>query len=133
LSAFPARRASGFRIHRGTGVAFARVANTRILVTCALALALVPRAGRALPDLSPEIYDVTIETGVTVASGDVAEGCAATTDNRILIRFGVRSHNLGADALVMGDPGCPTAPPIRTRCTRMSCSSAARRKVADLT
>lgn len=89
MSAFPARRASGFPIHRGTGVAFARVANTRILVTCALALALVPRAGRALPDLSPEIYDVTIETGVTVASGDVAEGCAATTDNPILIRFGV--------------------------------------------
>jgi len=48
-----------------------------------------------------------IETGQTVAAGDVAEACAASTDDRTLVRFGVRSHNVGADPIVLGDPGCP--------------------------
>ena len=34
------------------------------------------RPALALPDLTPEIYAVKIDTGQSVSSGDFAEGCA---------------------------------------------------------
>jgi hypothetical protein len=93
-------------MRRGTRVASRYVPHPRALLA-ALLLSLLPRLGHALPNLTPEIYDVSLESGVSVASGDVAEGCAGTTDGRTLVRFGVRSYNLGPDTLVAGDPGCP--------------------------
>jgi len=72
-------------------------------------LLLVAGAGPALalPDLTPEIYAVEIDTHQTVGSGDVAEGCAGATSGRTLLRFGVRAHNVADQPEVIGDPGCP--------------------------
>ena len=75
----------------------------------ALPLLLAGIAGRAwaLPDLVPEVDDVSVESGQTVSSGDVAEGCAGATRDRTLVRFGVRFWNRGTDTLVVGTPDCP--------------------------
>jgi lysyl oxidase len=61
----------------------------------------------ALPDLTPELYGIRFDPNQTVIPGDVAEGCAGATGGRLLLRFGVRFHNVGLDPLVIGDPGCP--------------------------
>ena len=61
----------------------------------------------AEPDLTPEIYGVSREANQTIGSGDVAEGCAGATDDRTLLRFGMRVHNVGDAPEVIGDPGCP--------------------------
>jgi len=58
-------------------------------------LVVAVRPALALPDLTPEIYAVEIDTDQTVSSGDVAEGCAGATSGRTLLRFGVRA---GSDA-----------------------------------
>jgi len=60
----------------------------------------------ALPDLVPEITDVSVDLG-DVLQGDVVEGCAGGRYNRKLVRFSLRTRNVGADDLVMGNPGCP--------------------------
>lgn len=74
-----------------------------------LVLALVALAAdaSALPDLTPEIDDVRIETNQTVSAGDVAEGCAAARQGRTLVRFGVRFWNRGTEPMRVGAPGCP--------------------------
>ena len=77
------------------------------LVVALLTIPLLVRPARALPDLTPEIYDVAVETGQTVDPGDVADGCAGSTSGLTLVRFGVRSWNVGPDPLVIGDIGCP--------------------------
>ena len=77
------------------------------LLLAAGVLTSLPRLALGLPDLAPEVYGIEIVSGVSVSSGDVAEGCAASTDDRVLLRFGLRSRNVGPDALVVGDPGCP--------------------------
>jgi len=76
-------------------------------LSLAFLLAVAPGVSHALPDLTPEIYAVFLDTDATVGSGDVAEGCAGATTGRTLLRFGVRSTNVGATALHTGDPGCP--------------------------
>jgi hypothetical protein len=76
-------------------------------VPLALLFAVLPRLAHALPDLTPSIYGVFLDADATVGSGDVAEGCAGATTGRTLLRFGVRSINVGATPLEMGDPGCP--------------------------
>jgi lysyl oxidase len=60
-----------------------------------------------LPDLRPEITNWDIQVGVTVAPGDVAEGCAESTSGVDLLRFGVRVMNMGTADLFFGDPQCP--------------------------
>src|SRR5690242_12239084 len=70
-------------------------------------LGLVAASAFALPDLEPEIYGVNFDANQSVTTGDVAEGCAGGTSDRLLLRFGVRFHNVGPDALVIGDPLCP--------------------------
>ncbi len=65
----------------------------------------IPPGG--LSDLEPEITDVGLDVNTSVASGDVAEGCAETTSNLDLLRFGVKSWNVGTADLVLGDPQCP--------------------------
>jgi hypothetical protein len=64
-------------------------------------------SGQPLPDLYPQITDVSIQKNQTVSTGDVAEGCAAATDGRTLIRFSHAAWNGGAGDLLMGDPACP--------------------------
>jgi hypothetical protein len=55
----------------------------------------------------PEAFDLQIERNASVDPGDVAEGCAGGPTGRTLLRFGLRTRNVGAGDLVLGDPGCP--------------------------
>lgn len=64
------------------------------------------RPALALPDLVPDVFDVAVATG-DVLAGDVAEGCAGGRFGRRLVQFSLRTLNLGASDLVMGNPGCP--------------------------
>jgi hypothetical protein len=82
-----------------------RTAPALVLV---LLLAWAPPAARALPDLAPEIYDVAIDRDASVDPADVTEGCAGATTGRTLVRFGFRTHNVGDEPEVIGDPGCPS-------------------------
>ena len=61
----------------------------------------------ALPDISPEIYDVAVDFDATVDPGDVEEGCAGAQTGRVLVNFTTKSHSLGPHDLFLGDPGCP--------------------------
>jgi Tol biopolymer transport system component len=72
----------------------------------ALAGLLVSSNARALPDLTEEIQNVSIQLGATVGAGDVAEGCASSTSGVDLLRFGVRTRNAGTTDFVLGDPQC---------------------------
>ena len=65
-------------------------------------------AAPGLPDLIPEIADVSIEQNATVASGDVAEGCAESTAGVDLLRFTARTRNASSADMVLGDPLCPS-------------------------
>ena len=79
------------------------------LVVLGLALPRWAGAGAsaALPDLVPEAFEVTFQRGAGVNPGDVVEGCAGGATGRTLLRFSLRTRNLGAGDLVLGDPGCP--------------------------
>ena len=74
-------------------------------LVAALAL-LAPAPAAALPDLVPEISDVSIGFD-DVNVGDVVEGCATGQFNRRLVQFSLRTYNNGADDLFLGNPGCP--------------------------
>src|SRR5215470_1527267 len=79
----------------------------RWLVAAVAALGLVRTAGAALPDLVPEAFDIAIVQGTSVDPGDVVEGCAGAATGRTLLRFSLRTRNVGAGDLFLGDPGCP--------------------------
>jgi hypothetical protein len=64
--------------------------------------------GSGLPDLTPEISNVSVVFNTTAASGDVAEGCAESTSNVDLMRFSVTSRNVGSADFALGNPGCPS-------------------------
>ncbi len=66
----------------------------------------LPGAASALPDLVPEITDLTVLVR-DVIQGDVDEGCAGGRFDRHLVSFSLRTRNNGADDLVLGSPGCP--------------------------
>lgn len=68
--------------------------------------ALVGRAA-ALPDITPEIFDVAVHNNRAVDPGDVVEGCTTAATGRKLIDFSIRTRSLGPDDLVMGNPLCP--------------------------
>ena len=74
---------------------------------CTASCTCVPPAN-GLPDLVPEIVDVSVAFNTTVASGDVVEGCAEATSGVDLLRFGAYSRNLGTADFTLGDPLCPT-------------------------
>ena len=76
-----------------------------MLATTWLAGTMVARAAD-LPDLVPQVYGITVGTE-NVAPADVVEGCAGGTTHRRLIRFGLRTRNVGAGDLVLGNPQCP--------------------------
>jgi hypothetical protein len=65
-----------------------------------------PASARAAFDRVPEVFGVGVEIG-DVAQADVDEGCAGGTTGRKLLRYALRARNVGADDLVLGDPGCP--------------------------
>lgn len=79
-----------------------------IVLGCILALAgLVPAPpAAALPDLVPEVYDLGVVVR-DVLQADVDEGCAGGRYGRRLVSFSLRTHNVGPDDLVLGNPGCP--------------------------
>lgn len=78
---------------------------TRRILFCLL---LLPAArALALPDLTSEVFDVELVPGSRVDPGDVVEGCADAEDGRTLLRFSLRTRNVGASDLVLGEPGCP--------------------------
>ena len=72
-----------------------------------MVLACARLARAALPDLVAEAFDLRIERDASVDPGDVAEGCAGGPSGRTLLRFGLRTRNVGEGDLVLGDPGCP--------------------------
>ena len=56
----------------------------------------------------PEISDVSLQLGTTVAAGDVAEGCAEATSGVDLLRFGALSRNVGTADSCSAIRGCPS-------------------------
>jgi hypothetical protein len=94
---------------------------------CTPACSCVPPPG-GLPDLRPEITDWSVQQNATVASADVAEGCAESVTGVTLLRFGVSMHNDGTKDFELGAPECPSpcsAHPLEV-CTNpeFSCSAA---------
>jgi hypothetical protein len=77
----------------------------RAAVIAVVAVARI--AGAALPDLVTEAFDVEIEQGAGVDPGDVVEGCAGGASGRTLLRFSMRTRNVGNGDVFLGDPGCP--------------------------
>lgn len=65
-----------------------------------------PTSSLALPDLVPEVFDLSVRVG-DVLEGDVEEGCAGGRYSRRLVKFSLRTRNIGLDDLTLGDPGCP--------------------------
>ncbi|HTO54613.1 MAG TPA: lysyl oxidase family protein [Myxococcota bacterium] len=63
--------------------------------------------GVALPDLVPAVSDISVEFDADVDEGDVAEGCAAATTHRDLLRLSLTTENLGAGPVELGNPMCP--------------------------
>jgi hypothetical protein len=68
------------------------------------------RAQGALPDLVADIAEhlvpIEVQRNATVPAEDVAEGCAAATGGRTLVRFTLTTLNQGSADVVLGDPGC---------------------------
>ena len=75
--------------------------------SCDASCACTPSGG-AMPDLVPEVVDWYLQFGATVDPGDVAEGCAEQLSGSDLLRFGVRTLNLGNGDLFLGNPQCPS-------------------------
>lgn len=76
-----------------------------------LALVCVAFADEAvaqgLPDLRPELGNITVRVGQSVSDADVAEGCAGGTTNRTILGFDHTAWNDGPGNISLGDPGCP--------------------------
>jgi len=85
----------------------ARGAKTAALVALALLAGARLAPAQALPDLVPGVSDVHLEEDADVDSGDVAEGCAADTIARDLLRLTLFTFNDGQASLDLGDPNCP--------------------------
>jgi cysteine-rich repeat protein len=101
------------------------IAVATVVVIILAALAGAPSA-LALPDLTPEIFDIELAVG-SVDPGDVVEGCAGGENDRLLLHFSLRSRNLGPSDLVLGDPQCPdcsTNPGVTCGNPLFECSTA---------
>ncbi|HXC49309.1 MAG TPA: lysyl oxidase family protein [Candidatus Limnocylindrales bacterium] len=84
-----------------------RAARTVGAGLAAAAIGLLgPVRASALPDLVPEIFNITVATQ-NVLAGDVVEGCAGGQYDRRLVKFSLKTTNIGPDDLILGDPGCP--------------------------
>jgi subtilisin-like proprotein convertase family protein len=75
-------------------------------VAAAVAALLAPATAGALPDLVPEISDLSVIVR-DVIQGDVDEGCAGGRFDRRLVSYSLRTRNVGNDDLFLGSPGCP--------------------------
>ncbi|HYD50686.1 MAG TPA: lysyl oxidase family protein [Terriglobales bacterium] len=67
----------------------------------------LPRTAAALPDLVAEVFDIEVVRNSRVDPGDVIEGCTDAEFGRHLLRFSLRTRNVGSTDLVLGAPGCP--------------------------
>src|SRR5262249_48928396 len=76
---------------------------------CTTSCTCIAPAG-GLPDLTPQLIDIGIEYGTSVAQGDFAEGCAEATSGVTLLRFTVTTQNIGSADFFLGDPACPQPP-----------------------
>ncbi len=85
----------------------ARAAKPALVIALALLGLSSAASAQLLPDLVPEVSDVRVEFGGTVAAGDVAEGCAGATTGRDLVRLSLTTRNIGPGAETLGDPMCP--------------------------
>jgi CDP-diacylglycerol--glycerol-3-phosphate 3-phosphatidyltransferase len=86
----------------------AREAKAALAVALALLGLSSPAAAQApLPDLKPEVSDLLVEYDASVDQGDVAEGCAAATDHRDLVRLSLTTRNDGPGSVDLGNPMCP--------------------------
>jgi hypothetical protein len=74
---------------------------------CSPVCSCLPPPG-GLPDLRPEVTDWYVEHHAQVSAGDVTEGCAESTADATLLRFGVNMHNDGNRRFELGDPKCPS-------------------------
>ena len=85
---------------------FSRLATATAAAVLALALVGTPRPVEALPDIVPVISDLAVVTR-DVLQGDVDEGCAGGRYGRRLVSFSLSTRHIGADDLILGNPGCP--------------------------
>lgn len=81
--------------------------NTAVLALLILLGAEASYSLAQLPDLRPEIENLSVGVNQSVSSGDVAEGCAAAATGRTLVRFDNLVWNDGPGTLALGDPQCP--------------------------
>ena len=91
----------------GAALRIARAAKSVLLLALALLGLSSPAAAQSLPDLRPEVSDLLVEYDTSVDEGDVAEGCAAATDHRDLVRLSLTTRNDGPGSVDLGDPMCP--------------------------
>ena len=59
------------------------------------------------PDLKATITDFFVDYDTTSPPGDVAEGCAEAPNGIDLLRFGVKTSNIGTADMEIGPPNCP--------------------------
>lgn len=78
-----------------------------LLALCLVASVVMARDSLALPDLRPEIANISVRLNQTVDPRDVAEGCAGATEGRTLLSFDHTAWNDGPSDLSLGDPLCP--------------------------
>jgi CDP-diacylglycerol--glycerol-3-phosphate 3-phosphatidyltransferase len=102
----PERRANVPSIFAALRIA--RESKPAALVALALLGLSGPAQAQLLPDLVPEVSDVQVEFDATVAAGDVAEGCAAATTGRDLVRLSLITRNDGPGVVDIGDTMCPS-------------------------
>ncbi|HYC56268.1 MAG TPA: lysyl oxidase family protein [Candidatus Binatia bacterium] len=77
-----------------------------LLRSVTLSLLMVPGLALALGDMEPQVYSPAVVRS-NVNSGDVIEGCAGGETNRLLLRYAMRTRNIGDQDIVLGNPGCP--------------------------
>ncbi|HYB99081.1 MAG TPA: lysyl oxidase family protein [Candidatus Limnocylindrales bacterium] len=75
-------------------------------VAALLACAAMSGVARAGGDMEPEVYSPVVVRS-NVNAGDVIEGCAGGETNRLLLRYAMKTHNIGDEDIVLGNPGCP--------------------------
>lgn len=81
--------------------------TTRVCLALAALTFGLASSAHALPDLVPDIPSLSVDYDATVDPDDVLEGCAGGETNRLLIRYGLRTSNVSADDLEIGNPACP--------------------------
>ena len=85
----------------------ANLRSASVLFALGLALAAGPASAQALPDLVPEVSDISLHFDTSVPDGDIAEACASATSGIDLLRLSLTTRNDGPGTIELGDPLCP--------------------------